>query len=234
MDSSIQLQRTTNAMPQIQLPDQADVNTYRPEKGEWLLMAGDGPKDSIPQGKDFQLAYSGISGLTVTRRNHPEYGQSDYLTIRYNHWDMESNPGYFQVRTVCSPNAARDKSGDRIKDEHGNIIYEITWAAMTLINGLYSHYYFANGLQNAAGLLTVHGHTSSFINTYALNPLTNEPQKLTGDYIGRQPLEIQGAIAELQHLNGFPGGIYPMPVLDQPTLTHAPDASAALLNPVVM
>ena len=222
-------------MPQIQLPDQADVNTYRPEKGEWFLMAGDGPKDSIPQDKDFQLAYSGISGLTVTRRNHPEFGQSDYLTICYNNWDMESNPGYFQVRTVCSPNVLRNKkTGDRIKDDNGNDIYLITWAAMTLINGLYSHYYFANGLRNATGLLTVHGTECSFINTYALNPLTNEPQKLTGDYIGRQPLEIQGAIAELQHLNGFPGGIYPMPVQDQPTLTHAPDPSDALLDAVVM
>jgi len=211
-------------MPQIPLPEQVNVNTYRPEKGEWFLMAGNGPKDSIPQGKDFKLAYSGISGLTVARHNHSEWGQNDHLTIRYNNWDMESNPGYFQVRTVCSPNALRDKkSGDRIKDHNGNVIYKISWAAMTLINGLYSHYYFAkwlgHGLHNAAGVLNVHGDRgSSFINTYALNPLTNEPQKLSGDYIGREPHEIQGAIAELQHLNGFPGGIYALPVSDQPVL----------------
>lgn len=221
-------------MPQVHLPEQTDVNTYRPEKGEWFLMAGDGPSDSIPQGKEFQLAFSGVSGLSVTRRNHSVYGQSDYLTICYNHWDMESNPGYFQVRTVCSPNAARDKSGDRTKDSNGNVIYETTWAAMTLINGLYSHYYFANGLHNAAGVLTVHGHTSSFINTYAVNPLTNGFQRVAGDYIGREPYEIQGAIAELQNLNGFPGGIYPLPVQDQPTLTHAPDPSVALMDAVVM
>jgi len=218
MDSSSSLQAAKCAMPQFSPPPKVDIDTYRLEKGQWFLMAGDKPSDSIPQGKDFTLPYSGISGITVTRRNHPQFGSSDYLTIRYNLWDADESPGYFQVRTVCSPNQSRDKDGDRVKDAQGNPLYEISWAAMTLINGLYSHYYFAKGLRNAIGMLGVHGHTSSFVDTYALDPITNEFQSLSGDYIGRQPHEIQDAIAQLQHANGFPGGIYALPVSDQPAL----------------